>query len=206
MRFSIAAMCASLVFYGTPALAEPLGTLDGARVEIPGQTGPSGLARSWPPPSRGIRLAQVREGSGSDDIDARIADLRTERERNGLRGPRIGLIAGGIATTVGAGLLVATGISCRYGDSIFFGESRNDDHCKSGVWDKYWVAGGILSGVGLVALSTSAILLSTRSKKRKVIDRQILDLQRGRTARVVPSWNLGADVGERKALHVGWRF
>lgn len=203
MRTVVSTLCAALVFYGVPAYSEPAVRSGGARSKGSDRFAAAGLERPWPPRPLGIRLIQASDEL-EDAHDARIAELKAERERIELLAPTIGLISGGIATAFGAGILINTGIACYFGGDIFFQDHLNG--CGQSQLKRYWISGGVAAGLGLLVLATSATVYSRRISQRKSFDREILELENGPRVRASTSWSLAFEAGERKTLGLRLQF
>lgn len=138
--------------------------------------------------------------------DEQIAELEAERDALSMRGPKLGMIWGGIATIVGGGTLVTAAIGCRYGGDIFFGD--HNDSCRSSGWTGYWIAGGVVAGLGITALASSAIVFTARKRERSALDRRIRELRGDQAARPAPVWSVGPTFAGSSGMgvQVGVRF
>lgn len=209
MRSIVATSCMILVLLGTPLRAEPLRDIASGLPDDVDEGRAARLRRAYLLPSLHSRLVQFEgEGEamaadGAGDVDARIADLEARRSGISRRLPIFGIVAGHIMVVAGAATLVGISMSCR--ETSWEGDPP-ETNCHGGSVDGKWAAGGIVLGAGVVLAGVSVWTLAKRIGEGRAIRREILELQRGRRARVAPSWYVGFDAGESKALHFSLRF
>ncbi|MFO0690696.1 MAG: hypothetical protein U0900_18490 [Myxococcota bacterium] len=209
MGRSIALLCTLLVLHASPGSAESRFSEPSLR---PSSARSSGLERAWPPRSSGGPLVQIEvevEGDpgvagGGTDVEARIAELEVRRRKTHRGWPIAGLVTGGLMTVGGIVTLVVIKSTCR--DNAFFSSDPPETRCQGGSVDGKWAAGGITLASGLILTGVSAWILAKRNRERRAIRRELLELERARTAKAASSWQLGFDAGEYKTLRVAWRF
>lgn len=208
MRASIAVLCTVLLLDGMPAAAERPAIRAGSHPIERERGGPSGLERAWPPRPLGVRLVQLDEDPSARvagvDVEARIAEL--EARKAGIRRlwPTVGVVSGSVVTVAGITTLALVKATCREND--WFSDDPPETRCAGRSVDGKWAAGGLTVAAGLILVGVSGWKLGMRNRERRAIRREILELQRGRTARAAPSWNVAFEAGESRALHFSLRF
>lgn len=196
MRLLITMLCGAIVATGTPVRAELPRSVAPVRYEARGGGELPAVDRPWLPRPLHDTLAQSEADAELGDLEARIADLKAQREQIQRRGPTAGVITGGALTGIGAATL-----SLNFLCGFDLGDDDDDSDCTPG-----WIAGGVLTGVGLIVLGSSATVLGKRNRQRRALGRQIEALEARRAARVSPAFGVAFEMGDRKGIRFAWRY
>lgn len=143
---------------------------------------------------------EARAESSDDELDRRIAELRTRREAIDVRTPRAWKIAGGVITGAGLGLAVSAGAVCAAASAGSTTECRRDNAALlAGI-------GGGIAAIGLTALISSAYVLSGRRAEVREIDRSIMDLRRTEARRDRVRFGIGPTLGDIRGIAVAFVY
>ena len=161
MKLLCALLSASIVVTGSPALAAGEWT----RTAFADPT--DGAGRVVPPAS-----PEPPKDPASARLDAQIAALMQKRRQTSLGGPIVVTSVGGGMVVGGGTIAVAAALACE--------DAQNDPdkRCRHDRADALIIAGSALAGVGLAMVITGASYIVKRRNERRVLGREILDLQR----------------------------